>query len=150
MFSPFLPLVIYIILVCVFGCALAWRSLIAMKTMSKWRILGACSLPLLACIVFWTLVLHMHTHFNGWPENIQDHLFSVALERHREIQEYILTLTFGVAFIVAPLSALLVWARPRLRPLLNYLGIFYLAFLLLALSIFTDIAPKGYRDWFWD
>lgn len=120
------------------------------KNMSKWYTLGAVFLPLLSCVIFWSMALHMHTHFNGWPRQIGYQDFSVALEQHAKIQEYILTLTFGVAFMAAPLLTLIFSLTPKLRPLLDYLRVFYLAFSLLALSLFAGIAPKGYLDWFWD
>ena len=150
MFASDQPFALYMILVGVVGCGLAGHAWTKMKTMSKWHILGACFLPLLSGILFWSLALHMHTHFNGWPEQIGDDGFPWALKQHANIQEFLFSCTFGVAFVVAPLLALIFSLTPKLRPLLDYLGVFYLAFLLLALCIFTDIAPLRYRYWFWD
>ena len=150
MFAIDQPFTLYMILVGVVGCGLAGHAWIKMKTMSKWHIIGAGFLPLLSCVLFWSLALHMHTHFNGWPEQIGDNGFPWALEQHANIQEFLFSCTFGVAFVVAPLLALIFSLTPKLRPLLDYLGVFYLAFLLLALCVFSDISPKGYRIWFWD
>ena len=150
MFASDQPFALYMILVGVVGCGLAGHAWTKMKTMSKWHILGACFLPLLSGILFWSLALHMHTHFNGWPEQIGYNGFPWALKQHANIQEFLFSCTFGVAFVVAPLLALIFSLTPKLRPLLDYLGVFYLAFLLLALCIFTDIAPLRYRYWFWD
>ena len=150
MFASDQPFTLYMILVGVVGCGLAGHAWTKMKTMSKWHILGACFLPLLSGILFWSLALHMHTHFNGWPEQIGDNGFPWALKQHANIQEFLFSCTFGVAFVVAPLLALIFSLTPKLRPLLDYLRVFYLAFSLLALSLFAGIAPKGYLDWFWD
>ena len=150
MFTTNQPFLLYMILVGVVGCGLAVRAWPKMKTMGKWHIIGAGFLPLLSCVLFWSLALHMHTHFNGWPEQIGDDGFPWALGQHANSQGFLFSCTFGVAFVVAPLLALIFSLTPKLRPLLDYLGVFYLAFLLLALCIFADIAPKGYRVWFWD
>jgi hypothetical protein len=116
--------------------------------MSKWQILGASFLPLLSCVLFWSLALHMHTHFNGWPEQIGDDGFPGALKQHADIQGFIFSSTFGIALVIAPLLALIFSLAPRLRPLLNYLGVFYLAFALLVFCLW--IAPKGYLNWWLD
>ncbi len=139
---------IFILLAAVIGCGLVGHTWSAIKTMSKWQILGACFLPLLSCVLFWSLALHMHTHFNGWPEQIGDDGFPWALKQHANIQGFIFSSTFGIAFAVAPLLALIFSLTPRLRPLLNYLGVFYRAFALLAFCIW--IAPKGYLNWWLD
>ena len=148
MFAVNQPFHLYMILVGVVGCGLAVRAWPKMKTMSKWHIIGAGFLPLLSCVLFWSLALHMHTHFNGWPEQIGDDGFPGALNQHVDIQEFVFSCTLGVALVVAPLLALILSLTPRLRPLLNYIGVFYIAFALLVVCFWT--APQGYLDWWWD
>ena len=140
----FLAIGTFVVCCALFVCA--WPK---MKNMNKWYSLGAVFLPLLSCVLFWSLALHMHAHFNGWPEQIGYHDFSVALKRHAEIQAFIITLTLTLSFTLVPLAALIISLTPKLRPLLSYLSLFYLACVPLAAFMFY-FAPKGYLDWFWD
>ena len=136
------------VLASIIGFVLVVRTWPKIKTMDKRQILFASFLPLLSCVLFWSLALHMHTNFAGWPEQIGDDDFPSALKQHASIQAFIFSCTFGIAFVVAPLLALIFSLAPKLKPLLDYLGIFYLALVPLVFGFW--ISPTGYLDWWWD
>jgi hypothetical protein len=118
------------------------------KALGKRKILLISAHPLLACILFWSLAWHMHSHFDGWPQSIGDDGFPVALKYHADAASLVIGSVGLLAVFVVPFLALLFSLAPKLRPLLNHLLVYGMGFVLLLASLW--MAPDGYADWFLD
>lgn len=110
----------------------------------------AASLPLLALVLFCSVGLHMFSPsgLGGWPEHIGNDGFPDSLLTHSDIMGNVFSATIILAIFVLPLCAILFSLVDKLRPMLKYIGVYYLSCFFLLGCMW--VAPRAYTYWFWD
>jgi hypothetical protein len=110
--------------------------------------LGSAAAPsILALILFYSLAVHMHAELGRWPEMLGETGFSAALKAHAFLATgYFWMWTMALMFIWPIILVACLW--PSRRKYLLYVGIHALSFVVV-LGL-MQMAPGGYRFWWWD
>ena len=102
----------------------------------------------LALGLYWSLAIHLHLSFGGWPEMYETTGFSSALLLHAKIQYNYLMFLSLLTLFVCPVMFLLCLLIKRLKKLVIYPSLQILGGILFILQML--FAPDGYTDWLWD
>lgn len=102
---------------------------------------------LIGLSAFYSLAVHMRVRLGGWPDGYGLDGLPVELQRHTDLAQWLygamLLAALGMPALVAACAVV-----PRLRDRMIYpafcgaacWGCFFL----------TELAPDGFRDWWWD
>ena len=97
---------------------------------------------------FYTLAIHMYLSLGGWPGNIGNAGFSLALNLHVEIAQNCFWLPSLVLFVTWPIAVVVFAVVRRWQAGIHYLGIVAISWTL-GFGL-TQIGPDGFLDWWWD
>lgn len=112
--------------------------------------LVACSMIPAIVLVggFYTLAIHMYLSLGGWPGNIGNAGFSLALNLHVEIAQNCFWLPSLVLFVTWPIAVVVFAVVRRWQAGIHYLGIVAISW---ALGFgLTQLAPEPFLYWWWD
>ncbi len=100
----------------------------------------------LALGLYWSLAIHLHLSFGGWPE-MYETTAPPALLLHAKIQYNYLMFLSLLTLFVCPVMFLLCLLIKRLKKLVIYPSLQILGGILFIFQML--LAPDGYTDWLW-
>ena len=110
--------------------------------------LTTISLPLITLLLYYSLAIHMHHRFDGWPQSIGMHGFPPSLAIHADVALFFyFSLLVGCVFTLPPAGLLFAYL-PRLRPGWPYYKFFAITWL--AVYALSFMAPENFEYWLWD
>lgn len=113
-----------------------------------WFILLAIAPNLLMLFLFYSLALHMYLEMGGWPQSIGNSGFSMALNTHADITQYIFGVIILVNMFLFPLMVMACAIVGKLKGALYYLGTYGVS---CAIGIGVILlGPSQFLYWWWD
>tara|TARA_R110002072_G_scaffold2288_1_gene18874 strand:+ start:76 stop:519 length:444 start_codon:yes stop_codon:yes gene_type:complete len=114
---------------------------------SRVALVVAALLPTLTLALFYSLAIHMHRSFGGWPESIGTHGFPGRLALHANLAMFSFSWMLLGTLVLVP-GLVLCACVPKLRPGVHYIAVYALS-TAIAFGV-MQLAPEPFLYWWRD